>query len=233
MNVKNKTIEYNINKNKILIDVVFKNVKNLILKINKNNNLIVIIPFHSTWVNITYFLDKNVPKLYPILLKKIDNQKANYSKNGFFYVNNFKKEINFIEKNNGYSKCIENYNEIKVFAKKENEIEKAMIKYFKKKYYDIWFNIINDYLVKMNVEIGNFKITKMTSKWGSCNYEKKIINLNYCLLHFPTPIQEYVIVHELTHLIYPNHSKEFWNAVEKYIPNRKELEKELKQKSDI
>jgi len=68
----------------------------------------------------------------------------------------------------------------------------------------------------------------MTSKWGVCNITKKIVTLNLELIKLDIKYLDYVIVHELSHLIYPNHSKDFWNLVYKYCPNYKLYRKEMK-----
>lgn len=63
---------------------------------------------------------------------------------------------------------------------------------------------------------------KMRSRWGSCRYSKKEITFSTMLIEAPIPAIEYVIVHELAHLIYPNHSKAFHTLVESKMPDWKE-----------
>jgi predicted metal-dependent hydrolase len=64
-------------------------------------------------------------------------------------------------------------------------------------------------------------------KWGSCNYRKKSINLNWRLIMAPLEVSDYVIIHELCHLKHPNHSANFWSLVEKYCPDWKAHKKWL------
>ena len=68
----------------------------------------------------------------------------------------------------------------------------------------------------------------MTSRWGVCNLKNKNITLNLDLLKYDIVCLDYVIVHELSHFIYPNHSSNFWQLVSKYCPNYKEIRKKLK-----
>ena len=63
--------------------------------------------------------------------------------------------------------------------------------------------------------------------WGSCNF-KNGLNFNILLMKFPLEIMQYVVIHELSHIKHKNHSKNFWNLVEKYCPNYKQIEKEFK-----
>ncbi len=61
-------------------------------------------------------------------------------------------------------------------------------------------------------------IKKMTSRWGSCNWRKNKINLNRYLIHYDRNFINYVIIHELAHLIVHDHSRAFYQLVERYEP---------------
>jgi len=67
----------------------------------------------------------------------------------------------------------------------------------------------------------------MKTRWGSCNSQKGYINLNLELIKEPIRCIEYVVAHELAHLIHPNHSKEFYNYLSYLLPEWKELKKRL------
>lgn len=73
------------------------------------------------------------------------------------------------------------------------------------------------------------QLRKMKSRWGSCNYNTGKIILNKMLVCLPLELINYVIIHEFTHLIYPNHSLEYYNYLKKIIPNYKNIEKKLKK----
>ena len=65
------------------------------------------------------------------------------------------------------------------------------------------------------VKIKNFK-----KRLGSCSIKGEIV-FNWKIIMFPRDIIDYIIIHELSHLIYFNHSKNFWNTVEKFCPDFK------------
>ena len=73
------------------------------------------------------------------------------------------------------------------------------------------------------------KIRKMTSRWGVCNRKTLTITLNSNLINYNIETIDYVIIHELSHLVHFNHSKEFWKVVSKYCPNYKQIRKSLKE----
>lgn len=70
-------------------------------------------------------------------------------------------------------------------------------------------------------------IRKMKTRWGVCNTRIKKITLNLELIKKDKKYLDYVIVHELSHLIYPNHGSDFWHLVSLLVPNYKILRKEL------
>ncbi len=77
-----------------------------------------------------------------------------------------------------------------------------------------------------NKEIKSVNLKYNKSNWGSCSSSQNI-NLSTRLLFAPLEVQDYVIVHELSHLIQMNHSSKFWEIVEKFVPNYKLHEKWL------
>lgn len=79
----------------------------------------------------------------------------------------------------------------------------------------------------MGVESSGFTIRKMKTRWGSCNVQSHHLNFNYALTKVPQECLEYVVVHELTHLLEPSHNARFWGLMEYYLPGSKQLRKEL------
>lgn len=79
----------------------------------------------------------------------------------------------------------------------------------------------------MNLKYGRITITSANTRFGSCS-SKGNISFSYRLMLYPETAREYVIVHELAHLIEMNHSKRFYAIVERYMPDYKERRKQLK-----
>ncbi len=89
--------------------------------------------------------------------------------------------------------------------------------------YDKVYKMVSKYHIP-NVQIS---IRKMKSRWGSCLLEKQIIILNRELIKAPKYCIEYVILHELIHLIYKNHNNEFYDFLYTLMPDWKERKRIL------
>ena len=88
-------------------------------------------------------------------------------------------------------------------------------------------NQADDLQQKIGVVASEFRIKNMKTRWGSCNVEKARIWINLQLAKKPLECLEYVLVHELCHLIEKNHSKHFYALVEQFCPCWKEAKKTL------
>ena len=114
------------------------------------------------------------------------------------------------------------------YKNREKEIEaKRVKKYTDEEFLNIIKVSVNKYSSLMNLFPNKVKIKDMKYAWGSCTSNKNI-SFNSELIYFEKEIIEYVIVHELSHLKYMNHQKEFWNFILKYMPDYKESVKKLK-----
>ncbi|NLK75906.1 MAG: M48 family metallopeptidase [Clostridiales bacterium] len=91
--------------------------------------------------------------------------------------------------------------------------------------------VIPDYVAKWESIIGvacnSFAIRDMKSCWGTCNTRDKRITLNLQLIKRPQHCLEYVIVHELVHLLEKSHNKIFKNYMDQFIPRWRNIRKEL------
>lgn len=106
--------------------------------------------------------------------------------------------------------------------------EKRVIKNFldeiSKKHID---SIVEKYLKMMELRCNHISYKLMKTRWGSCNHTKGYLNFNSILISSPLEAIEYVIIHEIVHLIYPHHGAEFWNYLEKFIPDWRIRRKKL------
>lgn len=86
---------------------------------------------------------------------------------------------------------------------------------------------LNELAKKCSLTYNNVSIKNMKSRWGSCTGRNNI-NLTIHLMRLPDHLIDYVLLHELAHIIVKNHSKKYWETLEKICPDSKQMDKELK-----
>jgi len=205
------------------IQIIKKDIKNITLKVKPTCEVILTAPLLTTDEHIEYILKKRKDWIS----KKIEFYKANYKPQIKEYVSgeNFKYlgknyRLKIIQSDDECVKLQRGY--IQIFIKNKSNLEK------KKKLLNDWYlikaenyfkKIIAKYSSIVNVNIQNIRIRQMKTRWGSCNSAKSYINLNSELIKKPSNAIEYVIFHELSHLVHSNHSREFYNYLSTYMPD--------------
>ena len=82
---------------------------------------------------------------------------------------------------------------------------------------------------KLGVEVGGYFLQRMKTKWGGCNRWTRNIRLNTELAKKPKDLLEYVVVHEMIHLIAPTHGEKFFALLTKHYPSWREARAELNE----
>ena len=125
----------------------------------------------------------------------------------------------------------------KILEQKSEWIQKAVEKetkkqekkplYTKEEFKEIVEKYANELIKQTGLVPNKITIKKIKYAWGSCS-SKKNITINLELIKYSEQAIRYVILHEFCHIKYMNHSKDFWNLVEKYMPDYKQVKKEFK-----
>lgn len=114
---------------------------------------------------------------------------------------------------------------------KKQYIKKTLIENFKNE----TTLLINERLPKIsinsNIKYSYFTIRDALTRFGSCNVKNNSLHFSARLIMLPDDIVDAVIIHELCHIVHPNHSKSFYNLIKKYKPDYDECDKYLKENS--
>ncbi|HLF18133.1 MAG TPA: SprT family zinc-dependent metalloprotease [Candidatus Omnitrophota bacterium] len=105
---------------------------------------------------------------------------------------------------------------------REEAVKSKMVQWYRQQAQEILPQRIFYYSRLMNVEPKNINVRSFKRLWGNCDYRKQSVQFNWQIILSPVNVIDYVVVHELCHLVHPNHSKRFWKKVEKYMPDFRE-----------
>jgi len=207
----------------IYYNLILKDQKYIRIKTNEDE-IVVSAPFYVKDWEIEHLIYKNIAKILKILEFKEIHKKFEIAEEGFIKIFDEKIPVSF------KSDAAIN---LKYVFKLYDETE-ITIKHMYKKLVQIFLNIFEKRMQHwkeiMNLNFKNLSIKEIKGKWGVCFPEKSKIVLNIRLIHYPQICLDYVIVHELSHLIHKNHSKDFWYLVQKYLPDYKKYSDMLKVK---
>ena len=115
---------------------------------------------------------------------------------------------------------------------RENEMKGAVVQAYKLAAKQIISPKLAAYAQRMDVEPAGFHITGAQTRWGSCS-AKKNLNFSWRLVMAQEEVIDYVVVHELAHIMELNHSPRFWSHVERFIPEHKACRKKLKELQEM
>ncbi len=101
---------------------------------------------------------------------------------------------------------------------KKDKAKGLFVNFYKDKLKDKLNPIINRYKGLLNVNPKDVKVMELQNRWASCT-TKGNVNFHWKCAMAPIDVLNYIVAHELTHLIHQNHTKEFWNELDKVVPN--------------
>lgn len=217
-----------------IIDVIIerKKVKNINLRVRENKiyvsaNKKVPEGFIFDFINRNVeFIEKSINKDRKKLRYSISNLQENPQGKIFLFGNCY--AYKFIESNIKNIEVTENT--ITIYSP-NTQVAQGVLEGYLKESLSEYVGAINTKIYSIfknyGVEKPDINFRKMKSRWGSCYYNKKKIFLNTALVTSPKECIEYVLFHEYTHFLYPNHQKEFYSFLSKYVPDYKLIKNHL------
>lgn len=221
LNYKNKVIEY---------DVVKSDIKHVYIHI-KENRVIVKAPKKMKEKQINEIVDNKKEWIY----EKINNIKPDRYKNGDTIEVLGKQYILHVVFLQGVNQKIE-LKEGQVLvelplnrkSKDNTQIIKDLVSDLYKKIAEKEVAMAMALITRIvGIKPNKYRIKKLKTAWGTCTSNKNI-TINSELMKYDRYVIQYVVLHEICHLKYMNHSEEFWDMVEKYMKDYKDVRKKLK-----
>ena len=204
-----------IDKHILEVFITKKRQKNTYIRVKEDLNI---------YVTTNYFTTKDD------ILKLIENNKTSISRMITRQEKKQQKEKEFTYLGKKYNLVLINSKEITlgletILYNNSENLHKWLVKQANSIFLEELNKMYN--IFPINIPYPSLTIRKMKTRWGVCTTKTKRVTLNLELIKKDLKYLDYVIVHELAHLVYPNHQHEFWSLVGQVIPNYKALRKEL------
>ncbi|MFZ7119587.1 MAG: M48 family metallopeptidase [Eubacteriaceae bacterium] len=228
-------LSFKYNDKEVFFDVCYRKRKTMEIKVGPPNNITVISPKGLTQESIM----KMVEKKKNWIIKKLDLVENIETRTG-------NKEITedeiFLYLGNAYNlKLVEDCDvkKIKISSASENlyvryaNFDKAKLKGA----IELWYREMGQKIISERVSLyqkyfnilpKKIQIKEQKRRWGSCTSDNKLL-FNWRIIMAPLEVIDYIVVHEICHMIEKNHSKNYWNLVRLIMPNYKEYKKWLKE----
>ena len=194
-----------------------RGTKNTYIRVKKDLKIYVSTNIFSS----TRSIEKLIEEKYDKICDMIDFQEKKVkNNNGFFYLG---KQYVIVYTDNNKVEILGD----KIYVPHDFDVDK----WYKKQAKDLFqehfdYNYQN---FSRSIPEPKLRIRKMTSRWGVCNINTHIITLNLELIKRDTCYLDYVIIHELSHLIYGDHSNSFWRLVGENMSDYKKYRDEMKE----
>ncbi len=198
-----------------------KNIKRLNMRI-RDGIVYVSAPFFTSDSLINNFINKNkewIEKNIQKMSNETNFRDYSVKNNSPIYILGYKYEI---EINNAKEdKVYIGYDKLYINTTNNNDIYngKLVVKYLYSLAEDIFKESIDKYLKITGKSLNSLKIKQVESYNGKCFTKRKEIVLNLNIIHEDISYIEAISMHEIAHLEYPNHQKEFYDYIEKYMPD--------------
>lgn len=188
------------------------------ISVTDENEVIVRCPIRFSDYKIKSFVEEKEGWLKKFIEKNSLNISANKGVCDYkqVYVNGVKYPLIISDENK--------FGQSAVYVKSLSDIKKLFIKQLS----DGLFAEAAELAARTSLSASGFFVKYYKSRWGCCD-RKSNITFNYILLMLPPRLRQYVIVHELCHTVHFNHSEKFWKTVESFLPDYKNLRRELKR----
>lgn len=215
-------------------EVERKKVKNINLRIRPDGSIYISIPTNIDTYYVESFIkskkewiDKHIKRIEEIKSNMVEENYVDGSKIRFLG-NYYNLKIEYSSDN----QLVLNDNLFILYTDRTDyESRKKIVeKFYFKECKKLFNSRIEFWKQNMNEEVDRLILKIINGKWGYCRPDKKIIALNILLIKRTLFEIDYVIIHELAHLKYPDHSKNFYRHIQVYMTNYKDAEKLLKFK---
>lgn len=213
--------------------------RSIMIRIEETAQISVVVPFYAKLEEIHQFIREKAcwiqQKVEQTKVKQAFLKNKHFSTGQEFLFFGKRCKLEVIEKNINRSQIIFSKDRWSVsipsqlsLSQRQEEVKGKIIQWYRTQAKEILGSRVFYYSRIIGIEPKEIVIRTQKRLWGCCHYYQKTISLNWQIVMTPIKVIDYVIIHELCHLTYPNHSSRFWKRVEKFMPDYREQKRWLK-----
>ncbi len=217
------------------VEIIYKRIKNIYFRIYPSKkNIVVSAPIHLD----PETLNRAILSKKDWILRQVDKQQTvrpslpekTYATGEDFLFQGKLYPLKVVEQDRKRSACIFREDHIQLIVKTGSTFfdrQRLIDGWCRKEIQKAVPPILEKWEPLIGVKIRQFGVRKMKTRWGSCNITSARIWLNLSLIHLPPRFLEYVTVHEMVHLLERGHNARFKGFMDQFIPDWRDLKKEL------
>jgi predicted metal-dependent hydrolase len=216
----------------IPITIEYKNIKTLRMTIYPPDGKVCIsAPKNVTWEFIHAFAVSKIPWIekHREKFRRNVRVKNRFQDHEIHYVWGSAYKLELFERR-GHPKVILTENILRLCtrpATSKEEKQRILDNWYRRLIQDVVPRLIQKWEPLIGVTVKKVFLRKMKSHWGSCNYQNQTIRLNTELAKKPPECLEYVIAHEMIHIVEPSHNRNFYELMNKHLPAWKLIRKKM------
>lgn len=212
-----------------------KNLKNLYIRVNPPLGKVVIsAPVLCSDDEIRSFVLKKMPEINRVREKfksqpRLSEREYVSGESYYLWGNPYRLEVVYGAKKTSVRKTT---NKIILEVPNNTDLEKrrfALTEWYRSELKRVLDIISVKCEKRTDLKASEYLVKNMKTRWGTCNIDKRRIWINLQLVKKPMECLEYVLIHELVHLVEKNHTHRFYALVEQYCPTWKEVRKRLNE----
>lgn len=220
---------------KIFVDdvevvLVRRKMKNVKITVKENGNVVASAPASVPIKQVALFVEKNIDWINKTRQERLSRVSADFISGNKLMVLGKEYVIKFISAPKKKIKLVGE--EIVFFAPQGESQESLKILYLtfcKRQLKKVLPEYFQKWSKATGLEVKGFSVRDMQTRWGSCNPRRQTISINVHITEKPLVCLDYLVLHEIAHILEPSHNQNFKNFLSKYMPDWKIFRKMLKK----
>jgi len=228
-------LKYEYNFQTIEFEVVYRNRRTMAIQIKPPDDIRVLVPKGASEKEIlcavkskSSWIVKKLAELDDLGYEKIDKKYCD-GEIFMFLGENYPLKINIDEKiKKDYVDFFDNQIVVNVREKSDKNIKKVLEKWYRAESMEKILDNVKKYANYIKVKPRNIKVKTQKKRWGSCTSNRDMY-FNWKISMAPVEVIDYIVLHEMCHLVHMNHSAEFWDFLYQIMPDYKDKKDWLKR----